>query len=280
MAKTPAEDIRQIWIINFLLDCKKWKQKEIVSELISRAKPSVNDLSGEKITKIGKKVGKSLNYLEREGIVAGYRIKKSGKNCWWLANDSKNNQNSFFKILNKLDNLYPSDYRFSSSKDFENSYDFINHVKTKLMTSEYASKIITKDLVNNFSEELGVTLNKDEPDDILKILRISPQALLNSFRFVDKIKLIKNLVKISKNFKDQWLSNLQIDLLSDVNYAKFTRPYELKIEQKIVTTITIQDEKFTIESLNKSENQPKKFIIKQKYNPENRILSPLGDFRE
>ncbi len=280
MAKTPAENIRQIWIINFLLDCKKWKQKEIVSELISRANPSVNDLSEEKITKIGKKVGKSLNHLEREGIITGYVIKKSRKNCWWLSNDSKNNQNSFFKILNKLDTLYPSDYRFSSSKDFENSYDFINHVKTKLMTSEYANKIINKVLVNNFSEELGVTLNKDESDDILKILRISPQALLNTFRFVDKIKLIKNLVKISKNFKDQWLSNLQIDLLSDVNYARFTRSYELKIEQKIVTTITIQDEKFTIESLNKSENQPKKFIIKQKYNPENRILSPLGDFRE
>lgn len=274
------EKIRQIWIIHILLDCKKWKQRDILMELLTKSTDFDKEYFEPIIDKIRKKLYKSLGFLDKEGIIERENDKITKDKWVWLKQDSNSGSKALHKVLNKLSDPLVMGIEFNNQEKFEYHYNFIRSQKNHLIKSEFAKKTITNDLVRKFETALNISLKYEEREVVLTILQLSPLALLNSFKTAEMATKLKKYGIESSSKKEKWLTNLQNDLYTEINYLNYKPPFQIKVEQKIETTITdIEHEKeFSIKTqpVIKLLSKPLKL---QKYNRESSIC-PLGTFRE
>lgn len=274
------EKIRQIWVIHILLDCKKWKQQDILMELLTRSTDFDKESFEQIIEKIGKKLYKSLGFLEKEGIIERENDKKTKDKWVWLKQDSNSGSKALHKVLNKLSDPSLMRLEFNSQEKFEYHYNFIRSQKNHLIKSEFAEKTISDDLVRKFETALNVSLKYEERDVVLTILKLSTLALLNSFKTAETATKLKKYGIDSSSKKEKWLTNLQNDLYTEINYLNYKPPFQIIVKQKIETTITdIEHEKeFPLKTQPAIKLIPGPLTL-QRYIRESTIC-PLGTFRE
>lgn len=94
------EKIRQIWVIDILLDCKKRKQSDILKKLIDKSKQR-DEIKKELKEKIATKLYKTLGILEKEGIVKRENDKHTRDKWAWLNTDMNTEPNPLYNILRK-----------------------------------------------------------------------------------------------------------------------------------------------------------------------------------
>ncbi len=274
------EKIRQIWIIEILLDCEEKKQKEIVNELTNRVNEKDADIDlPEK--KISDKIYKSLGIIESEGIIK--RKIKSRELSAWLIKDINTDPNPLHNILMKYYDPLLMEIDFKNEYEFQDYYNFIRSLQNHLVSSKYYTILVNDFLLRKFEREFKVSLNYDESKKVLEFLKISPLAVLNSFKKIESLKLAnERFLKLKNEIKSLWLNDIQKDAYTESSSFNYIPPYPIKLKQKIKTTIRKidEDKEFTLINESSITCKPSKYISRLPTYQIKSIQSPLGKFRE
>ena len=142
------------------------------------------------------------------------------------------------------------------------SKSFITELRKDLINSEYAKKLINLDLV----KKIGYEMNEEELNFTLTILKISPSALLEFLREIDKQKSFKKNPQGGKIPKGIFLSSEKAKRmrLMDLQFQAYTDISEFNpVEEKTTFNPPCPVEvKFEIKTTFKTENGEFKHVSK------------------
>jgi hypothetical protein len=281
---------RRVWVIRDLLD-KPSKQKDILELWYHRGRiqyeqykkmvdagmhfeapdgrrfAEKDDLKIWKPKKFKKGIGISKSAMSK--VFKGDYKRHKGLEDDGIVKETIVRKEKGYKLVHDIKTLYKILTEFSNPELPES---FRNELKTDLMHSEYAKKLINIDFIEKLGSKLNIQLKEKEKKFILIILKISSSALLHSLKVLNYKEPYKFLA--SEDIKRIYLMDLQFQAYGDITYPfrieekmVFNSPYPLRIEFELKTSLKTKKNEF--EQVNTIQRSSPDFINKEELDKQN-----------
>ena len=248
------QDIRAVWIIFLLSDGQKRKQKEIKElfnklhdEILGRETPIDEELSycseifpGMDYSGhlIDPDITRLSNYLEKKGII-NKKPMKEGQGAYPVFNWLKKDPFAFQNILILLKSISFDNDLFLSFGNF-------------LINSPYGKEVINNKRIGDMLDVILGDYTEDEKQNILKMAKISPSALLNLLDLFKKFKsdlsepirpIRYDDLEIKGVIQERLLSEMIISVGKDLRNHAFIPPIPFKYSTTIDFDVDPEDRK-------------------------------------
>lgn len=259
-------EIRRIWIIHALLACKPLRQENIQNiwhqmgeTQYSKLKNAVDSEMFRNVIKESGKAGpltmddikpwnyKKINKSEISILLKGKKdsggLKKDGIiNEKFFAREGRGGPPFIYSLVESFDALYKILVEF---KDPRFSPSFVRDMTNDLMASEYAERLINHDLVEIVESKLKIDLNPKNKMYVLNILKTSPSALFVLLKNIySSFKIRKYDFLGVEEREDAFISDLELQLFSDIEDPFFIAPFSIEAKFEIKTSVKIGKNRF------------------------------------
>lgn len=255
------KDFRAILIIYLLSDGQKHNQTEIMTlsnslhdEIISKG---ANAPIFEKIGWCGEiilgvmhsghfndgSVNRTVDYLEKTGIIERKAI-KTGRGAYPVYNWLKKDPLTFLKLL-----------EFLKSGSWDDEIFLL--LGGYLVNSPYGEEVINEESIGEILEVLGGGYDYDEKQMVLRIVKISPSALLGLLELYRDFNSDLRVWSLEekKEFRERIFNDLGIKLGEDLRNPSFRNlnPIQYEIKVHFIEQINDHQEKECIVDKNRLE---------------------------